>query len=146
VDGWAARICDSARPTPCRSSRCKYSVSRRPPARNLFSNLTRSRSPSAGGRDPLYSIIWLAEGRCLYRHDRVRHEVRAPALIFSTPFQDLEILPDVAPYMGRRLRFHGDFYCIERHKAEVSCDGVIFDNVYAVPFIALDEQGHQQVA
>ncbi len=98
------------------------------------------------GRDPLYSIIWLAEGRCLCRNGRVRHEVRAPALIFTTPFQDLEILPDGVPFSGKRLRFHGDFYCIERHKAEVSCNGVIFNNVYAVPFVALDEQGHQQVA
>lgn len=97
-------------------------------------------------RDSLYSIIWLAEGRCLCRNGRVSLEVRAPALIFATPFQDLEILPDGAPFAGRRLRFHGDFYCIERHKAEVSCNGVIFNNVYAVPFVALDEQGHQQVA
>lgn len=97
-------------------------------------------------RNPLYSIIWLAEGGCLCRNGRVRHEVRAPALIFSTPFQDLEILPDGTPFAGRRLRFHGDFYCIERHKAEVSCNGVIFNNVYAVPFVALDEQGNQQVS
>lgn len=97
-------------------------------------------------RDALYSIIWLAEGRCLCRNGRVRHEIRAPALIFSTPFQDLELLPDRVPFAGRRLRFHGDFYCIERHKAEVSCNGVIFNNVYAVPFVALDEQGDRQVA
>lgn len=97
-------------------------------------------------RDSLYSITWLAEGRCLCRNGRVSLEVRAPALIFATPFQDLEILPDGSPFAGRRLRFHGDFYCIERHKAEVSCNGVIFNNVYAAPFVALDEQGHQQVA
>lgn len=102
--------------------------------------------PTRWERDPLYSINWLAEGRCLCRSGRVRHEVRAPALIFSTPFQDLEILPDGAPVAGRRLRFHGDFYCIERHKAEVSCNGVIFNNVYAVPFVALDERADQQVS
>jgi len=94
----------------------------------------------------MYSIIWLADGRCLCRNGRVRHEVGAPALIFSTPFQDLELLPDGERFVGRRLRFHGDFYCIERHKAEVSCNGVIFNNVYTVPFVALDEQGHEQVA
>lgn len=97
-------------------------------------------------RDSLYSITWLAEGRCFCRSGRVRHEVRAPALIFSTPFQGLEILPEGEPFAGRRLRFHGDFYCIERHKAEVSCNGVLFNNVYATPFVALDEQGNEQVS
>lgn len=97
-------------------------------------------------RAPLYSILWLAEGRCLCRNGRVLHRVQAPALIFATPFQDLELLPDGEPFRGRRLRFHGDFYCIERHKAEVSCNGVIFNNVYSVPHVALDAEGHQQVA
>lgn len=97
-------------------------------------------------RDSLYSVIWLSEGRCICQNDRVRLEVRAPALIFATPFQNLELLPEGVPFAGKRLRFHGDFYCIERHKAEVSCNGVIFNNVYAVPFVALDEPGHQQVS
>lgn len=97
-------------------------------------------------RVPLYSILWLAEGRCICRNGRVRHAIRAPALIFATPFQDLELLPDEGSFRGRRLRFHGDFYCIERHKAEVSCNGVIFNNVYAVPYVALDAEGHQQVS
>jgi AraC family transcriptional activator of pobA len=98
------------------------------------------------GRSPLYSILWLAEGRCLCRSDRLRQEVHAPALIFASPFQDLALLPDGEPFRGRRIRFHGDFYCIERHKAEVSCNGVIFNNVYSSPCVALDPESHQQVA
>lgn len=97
-------------------------------------------------RNALYSIIWLAEGNCLCRNGRVHHEVRAPALIFTTPFQDLELLAGEAPFAGKRIRFHGDFYCIEQHKAEVACNGILFNNVYAVPFVALDEQGALQVA
>ena len=97
-------------------------------------------------RAPLYSILWLAEGRGLCRNGRVLHRVQAPALICATPYQDLELLPDGEPFRGRRLRFHGDFYCIERHKAEVSCNGVIFNNVYSVPHVALDAEGHEQVA
>jgi len=35
------------------------------------------------------------------------------------------------------LQFHGDFYCIEYHRSEVACNGLLFNNVYIQPQITL---------
>lgn len=37
------------------------------------------------------------------------------------------------------LHFNRDFYCIEIHDQEVACDGILYNNVFEVPFIELDE-------
>jgi AraC family transcriptional regulator, transcriptional activator of pobA len=38
---------------------------------------------------------------------------------------------------GTMLQFHGDFYCIEYHKAQVGCNGLLFNNIYIEPTLAL---------
>ncbi|WGQ09439.1 helix-turn-helix domain-containing protein [Pedobacter gandavensis] len=40
---------------------------------------------------------------------------------------------------GLLLHFNKDFYCIEIHDQELSCDGILYNNVFEVPFIELDE-------
>lgn len=40
---------------------------------------------------------------------------------------------------GLLLHFNRDFYCIEIHDQEVACDGILYNNVFEVPFIELDE-------
>lgn len=38
------------------------------------------------------------------------------------------------------LQFHSDFYCIEYHKAQVACNGLLFNNIYIEPSVKLDER------
>ena len=38
---------------------------------------------------------------------------------------------------GELIHFNRDFYCIEVHDQEVSCDGILYNNVFEVPFIEL---------
>lgn len=38
---------------------------------------------------------------------------------------------------GELIYFNRDFYCIEVHDQEVSCDGILYNNVFEVPFIEL---------
>jgi len=35
------------------------------------------------------------------------------------------------------LHFNRDFYCIEIHDHEVACDGILYNNVFEVPFVKL---------
>lgn len=35
------------------------------------------------------------------------------------------------------LHFHSDFYCIEYHKKEVACNGLLFNNIYLLPYISV---------
>lgn len=37
------------------------------------------------------------------------------------------------------LHFNRDFYCIEMHDQEVACDGILYNNVFEVPFIELKD-------
>lgn len=40
---------------------------------------------------------------------------------------------------GQLLHFNRDFYCVEIHDHEVACDGVLYNNVFEIPFINLNE-------
>lgn len=37
------------------------------------------------------------------------------------------------------MYFHPDFFCIYHHDKEVSCNGILFNNIYKPPYITLDE-------
>jgi AraC family transcriptional activator of pobA len=37
------------------------------------------------------------------------------------------------------LHFNRDFYCVEIHDREVACDGILYNNVFEVPFVKLTE-------
>ncbi|MPS64101.1 MAG: AraC family transcriptional regulator [Chryseobacterium sp.] len=37
------------------------------------------------------------------------------------------------------LYYNRDFYCIQIHDKEVACDGILFHNVFEIPFVELDE-------
>ena len=39
-----------------------------------------------------------------------------------------------------KLSFVRDFYCIQTHDKEISCNGVLFNNIYETPFIQLGEK------
>jgi AraC-like DNA-binding protein len=38
---------------------------------------------------------------------------------------------------GDLIYFNRDFYCIELHDQEVACDGILYNNVFEIPFIEL---------
>src|SRR6187402_2356134 len=43
------------------------------------------------------------------------------------------------PIEGIAIHFHPDFYCIHMHQKEVSCNGVLFNNIYQPPFTHINE-------
>lgn len=86
----------------------------------------------------MYTAIWIATGTCTCQTDLSSYEINAPALLFFTPFQSYNLLGEHT-FSGEQVYFHGDFYCIERHRKEVACNGILFNNVYTSPVVALDE-------
>ena len=46
---------------------------------------------------------------------------------------------------GQLIYFNRDFYCVEIHDQEVSCDGILYNNVFEIPFIALDESQSKDI-
>jgi AraC-like DNA-binding protein len=91
---------------------------------------------------PYYTILFMREGTGVYHADFGAFPFTAPVLLFATPMQTICIEKEAGIVLSI-LQFHGDFYCIEYHRAEVACNGLLFNNVYLEPFVLLtvDEAG-----
>ena len=66
-------------------------------------------------------------------------------VLFFSPFQTFLWLGDSSMDM-RVLTFHGDFYCIEYHKKEVACNGLLFNNIYLYPHIAVSDAEYEELS
>lgn len=60
------------------------------------------------------------------------------ALLFVNPKVVVQSL-NIDASGAELIHFNRDFYCIEIHDQEVACDGILYNNVFEVPFIELDE-------
>jgi AraC family transcriptional activator of pobA len=88
------------------------------------------------GGSPMYNIF-LLEGSGKVSVDLVDYIFEGKIALFTTPYQIIYFNTD-QPLKTRRLQFHGDFYCIEYHKKEVACNGLLFNNIYQQPYINLE--------
>jgi AraC family transcriptional regulator, transcriptional activator of pobA len=86
-----------------------------------------------------YSLIWIKSGTGKARVDFAEYSFAAQSLFAFTPYQPFMLSADT-PVQGIVLNFHPDFYCIHRHQDEVACNGVLFNNIYQPPLVAVDEQ------
>lgn len=86
-----------------------------------------------------YVVLFVPAGKGVYHADFTMVAYNGPVLLFATPFQLLRLeTKDRMPFS--LLRFHGDFYCIEHHRAEVACNGLLFNNIYQQPFVQLTSE------
>ena len=88
-------------------------------------------------RNNYYSIIWIKIGSGKVKVDFSEHEFRANSLLAFSPYQPFMISTD-EKIEGVAIHFHPDFYCIHMHQKEVSCNGVLFNNIYQPPYTYLD--------
>lgn len=85
---------------------------------------------------PEYTIVFIPEGEGVYHADFGAFAYRGPVLLFATPLQVIHLRQSTATRVTM-LQFHGDFYCIEYHRKEVACNGLLFNNIYIQPSIPL---------
>lgn len=64
-------------------------------------------------------------------------EVTQPSLFFLTN-QHVKIIK--AQEKAKLLYYNRDFYCIQIHDKEVACDGLLFHNIFEIPFVELDRE------
>ncbi|RPE08520.1 AraC family transcriptional regulator [Chitinophaga lutea] len=115
-----------------------YTIHRRPGEEPL-AECRAINNQTSWERRPMYTLISVPEGVYQCTTDLSAYTFEGPALLFFTPFQQYALQSE-APFEGRQLYFHSDFYCIEKHRHEVACNGVLFNNVYAPPFVLLDPE------
>lgn len=89
-------------------------------------------------RHNYYSLIWLQEGKGKLNADFYAHDFNAQTLFAFAPYQPF-MLSAVDQLKGIVINFHPDFFCIHKHHNEVSCNGVLFNNVYQPPYISVNE-------
>lgn len=88
--------------------------------------------------DPFYHIF-LFEGNGRVNIDGTDYQFSGNIVLFTTPYQTIQFKEE-RNMQARSLLFHGDFYCIEYHKKEVACNGLLFNNIYDQPFIVLNDE------
>ncbi|PWV46478.1 AraC family transcriptional regulator [Chitinophaga sp. S165] len=92
-----------------------------------------------------YTILFIPKGEGIYHADFGTFHYSSPVILFSTPLQMISIEQN-QPTPVTMLQFHGDFYCIEYHHSEVACNGLLFNNVYIKPCVALTDQNVHTLA
>lgn len=85
-----------------------------------------------------YTVLYIQKGEGIFTADFGVFPYAGPVLLFSTPLQALQ-LQTSAPEISV-LQFHSDFYCIEYHREEVACNGLLFNNIYIDPVITLAQE------
>lgn len=94
--------------------------------------------------EPYYFIV-LLDGEVSFSVDFNDYAGTGKNILFLSPYQ-LLALGSNALKDARMLRFHGDFYCIEYHKKEVACNGILFNNIYEKPFISVSESFFDEIS
>jgi len=70
--------------------------------------------------------------------DFKQHKADTDTLFFINKSQVYK-LTDIDNSDGVLLYYNRDFYCVEIHDNEVSCDGILYNNVYEIPIISLSK-------
>jgi AraC family transcriptional regulator, transcriptional activator of pobA len=85
-----------------------------------------------------YSLIWIQKGKGRIKVDFSEFEFAEGQLLAFAPYQPFQIV-STEIILGVGIHFHPDFFCIIKHHHEISCNGVLFNNIYQPPTVFIDE-------
>jgi len=83
-----------------------------------------------------YSMILVLEGEGIFRADTSEYSFKKDSLLCFSIYQRFQIHSE-RKFTGVRVQFHPDFFCIHKHQEEVACNGILFNNAYDSPRVAL---------
>lgn len=86
-----------------------------------------------------YTLIWLKSGEGNIKADFSEYRFHENVLLSFSPYQPF-LLNVNHKVSGWAIHFHPNFFCIHKHHKEVACHGVLFNNIYNPPFVAVDEK------
>lgn len=87
-------------------------------------------------RSNYFSVILVLNGSAEFLLDLNAVVLSANSLITLSPYQPVNIRC-IETCGGYMINFHADFFCLHKHRNEVSCNGVLFNNIYKTPVISL---------
>jgi len=110
-----------------------------------FGNLNFTKQTFEEGRldsvDEHIKILFLPKNSIIHVDFR-EIEMKTDSLLFINP---KVVIKPCETKEGQLLHFNRDFYCIEIHDQEVACDGILYNNVFEIPFISLDENQSEDI-
>ena len=89
-------------------------------------------------RHNYFSLLWITEGSGTLKADFSEYEFQKNSLFTFAPYQPY-MISNASTIQGVCINFHSDFFCILKHHKEVSCNGILFNNVYSSPITKVDE-------
>jgi YesN/AraC family two-component response regulator len=89
-------------------------------------------------RNNYYSLIWVKEGNGKLKTGFSEYNFKENSLFAFSPYQPFMFSSNLIN--GIAIYFHSDFFCIHKHQTEVTCNGVLFNNIYQQPFLLVNEK------
>ncbi len=89
-------------------------------------------------RNNYFSLIWMKEGSGQLKADFTEYVFEGSNLFAFSPYQPY-MFAATQPAKGIAIYFHPDFFCIYKHHPEVSCHGMLYNNLYQAPFVSVGE-------
>ena len=81
-----------------------------------------------------YRIYWIKDGKGSYSIDFNTYDFNGEVIFFLSPGQVFSVTSEKVKE-AYEISFVRDFYCVQTHDKEVSCNGVLFNNIYESPFV-----------
>jgi len=93
-------------------------------------------------RHNYFVLIWVKEGTGTLTADFTEYTFTENTLFAFAPYQPFMLTPEEdteCPQLkGVAIYFHSEFFCILKHHQEISCNGVLYNNIYSPPFVSVD--------
>jgi len=88
-------------------------------------------------RHNYFSLIWVMEGSGELKADFSEYRFDKNSLLAFSPYQPF-MITKAKNIKGAAIHFHSEFFCILKHHKEVSCNGILFNNIYNPPITRID--------
>ncbi|MDZ4845113.1 MAG: AraC family transcriptional regulator [Chitinophagales bacterium] len=89
-----------------------------------------------------YAILWVENGEGNGTIDFYEFPLARNSIFFISPFQPFSF-SNADTFSGKIILFDSEFFCLEKHAAEVGCNGILFNNIYDVPYITIDAEAEK---
>ncbi len=90
-----------------------------------------------------FSLLYIQDGKGKIQVDFNEYSFTKNNLCSFSPYQPFKI--ETKEINAKVIHFHSDFFCIYKHQEEISCDGVLFNNIYEAPVIEIDKTTHLKI-
>ena len=113
-----------------------------PQTRDMALSITRFKDDSLFNTLKNYnyfSMLLISKGKGSVQRDMSRYAFNNDCLLCFAIYQPFLVLPE-NELEGVLINFHPGFFCLFKHRNEVSCNGVLFNNIYDTPVVDLNAE------